>query len=105
MANEVRLIDANAFKNHLLIGAEFADEDTLLTVLNTLDCEITIDPESLRPKGRWVHNEGYEDWAEKYVCSVCGRNALSDGDYRHNLSDYCPNCGAKMTDNKGEINK
>lgn len=46
--------------------------------------------------GRWVYNEDYEEWAEKYVCSVCNRNALTDGDYRHELTDYCPNCGAKM---------
>lgn len=46
--------------------------------------------------GRWVHNEDYEDWAEKYVCSECNRNAPSDGDYRHGLTDFCPHCGAKM---------
>lgn len=46
--------------------------------------------------GRWVHNEDYEDWAEKYVCSECNRNAPSDGDYRHGLTDCCPHCGAKM---------
>ena len=46
--------------------------------------------------GEWVHNENYESWSEKYICSVCHRNALSDGDYRHTLSNYCPNCGAKM---------
>lgn len=46
--------------------------------------------------GWWIHNPDYESWAEKYICSVCNRNALTDGDYRHKLSNYCPNCGAKM---------
>ena len=46
--------------------------------------------------GEWIHNPDYESWAEMYVCSVCNRNALTSGDYRHELSDYCPNCGAKM---------
>ena len=46
--------------------------------------------------GRWVHNEDYESWAEKYVCSECNQNAPSDGDYRHSLTNYCPHCGAKM---------
>lgn len=46
--------------------------------------------------GRWIHNPDYESWAEMYMCSACNRNALTDGDYRHKLSDYCPNCGAKM---------
>ena len=46
--------------------------------------------------GRWVHDPNYESWAERYICSICDRNALTDGDYRHELSNYCPNCGAKM---------
>ena len=46
--------------------------------------------------GRWLHNDEYVLWAEKYVCSVCNCNAPSDGDYRHNLTNYCLNCGAKM---------
>ena len=46
--------------------------------------------------GKWIRNPDYESWAEMYVCSACNRNALTDGDYRHKLSDYCPNCGAKM---------
>ena len=50
--------------------------------------------------GRWVHNEDYEEWAEKYVCSVCNRNALTDGDYRHELTDYCPDCGARMLEDE-----
>lgn len=46
--------------------------------------------------GRWKHNDCYESWADRYVCSLCENHALSDGDYRHELSNYCPNCGAKM---------
>ena len=46
--------------------------------------------------GRWVHDENYESWVDKYICSACNHHALTDGDYRHTLSNYCPNCGAKM---------
>lgn len=46
--------------------------------------------------GKWIHDENYVDWAEQYKCSVCNGHALTDGDYRHKLSNYCPNCGAKM---------
>lgn len=46
--------------------------------------------------GRWVLDERYEDWADTYVCSICGRRALTDGDYRWEPSKYCPHCGAKM---------
>jgi hypothetical protein len=50
--------------------------------------------ESLRQKGRWK-GEGLGD----HSCSLCCE-IVSGNEY-----NYCPNCGAKMTDNKGEINK
>lgn len=32
-----------------------------------------------------------------YTCSVCGERSLcEEGDYDPVLSNYCPNCGAKM---------
>lgn len=46
--------------------------------------------------GRWVHDENYESWVDKYICSACNHHALTDGDYRQTLSNYCPNCGCKM---------
>lgn len=46
--------------------------------------------------GKWEHDERYEDWADQYLCSVCKYRALTDGDYIHKLSAYCPTCGAKM---------
>jgi hypothetical protein len=101
MANEVRLIDANAFKME-----DFRyclDCDSIIQVIKHAP---TIDPESLRPKGRWTENRrvGFSDAIEDdvcwftYTCSECGGEVMND-------YHYCPNCGAKMTDNKGEINK
>ena len=46
--------------------------------------------------GRWEHDEMYEDWADQYLCSVCKCHALTNGDYMHKLSVYCPSCGARM---------
>lgn len=51
--------------------------------------------------GEWEHNDNYVLWAERYICSKCGRNAQSDGNYRHDLTAYCPNCGAKMDGGAG----
>lgn len=50
---------------------------------------ITIDPEELRPRGKWI--EQTVRGALVLVCSVChcGSNLF----YEQN---YCPNCGAKM---------
>ena len=70
-----------------------------------------VDPESLRPKGRW---EWFEEWLPSTTehpreCLDCGwqcgecKNALEDmvGGYWDNPDEkpdlnYCPNCGAKM---------
>ena len=41
--------------------------------------------------GRWIYGEDID-----VQCSVCGCDALTEGDYRQTKSNYCPNCGAKM---------
>lgn len=41
--------------------------------------------------GEWVHGEDVD-----IQCSVCGCDALTEGDYRQVQSAYCPHCGAKM---------
>lgn len=54
----------------------------------------TINPEDLRPKGRWK-DELVRDWH----CSECGEKLRGngwDGYIYKNLPNYCPNCGAKM---------
>lgn len=65
---------------------------------NIKDTLNAIPPADVAPvrRGEWIHNENYVLWADRYVCSECNRNALTDGDYRHVLSDYCPHCGARM---------
>ena len=49
--------------------------------------------------GHWLNDESYE-----YICSECGKYAPFNLDiygetvdyYHNNLTNYCPNCGAKM---------
>lgn len=41
--------------------------------------------------GKWGYGEDVD-----IQCSVCGVDALTEGDYRQVKSRYCPNCGAKM---------
>jgi hypothetical protein len=50
-----------------------------------------------------VHGYWKEWWCEDYItyfhkCSVCGWDALTKEETYHDevLSNYCPNCGAKM---------
>lgn len=41
--------------------------------------------------GKWIYGEDID-----IQCSVCGADALTEGDYRQIKSRYCPSCGAKM---------
>ena len=101
MANEVRLIDANTMwqcetcfyhgpngcKTFCDAGETYRPDASKLKV---------IDPESLRPKGRWVYDDGNLEW----TCSECLRVAHINwgATSGYILSDFCPNCGAKMED-------
>ena len=53
----------------------------------------TIDPESLRPSGRWI-DIGKNYYTVVSQCSECGAKY----DFR---SHYCPNCGARMEGGDG----
>lgn len=96
MENEVRLIDANALTEklreaeaHKGMGAAIAG--LLIRYIGKMP---TIDPESLRPKGRWVYDAGNMEMA----CSecLCAAHVRCGDKYDYILSDYCPNCGADM---------
>ena len=55
----------------------------------------TIDPESLRPKGRWIDDH------TSIVCSKCKAEysdeiIFMNRDFKYDNLNYCPNCGAKM---------
>ena len=100
MANEVRLIDANA----LLEEWEFFDcyecggecEFSYIDV-DAVKNAPTIDPESLRPKGRWEKHWCDNDLiGHMYeVCPNCRSCEILDTDKFWD-SNYCPNCGADM---------
>lgn len=61
-----------------------------------------ITPSDVAPvrHGQWIYNVE----SGEYVCSACGENALSFKKdtlygldlYETCLTDYCPNCGARM---------
>ena len=59
----------------------------------------TIDPEDLRPKGRWEFVDSGMEFHQEYEfvmiyrCSVCGNVSKRKGNRNPN---YCPHCGADM---------
>lgn len=56
--------------------------------------DATIDPESLRPQGKWINwgKSGTPTYENYGTCSVCHEDAEIYTEHRN----YCPNCGAKM---------
>ena len=99
---DVRLIDANALKAKLysLLKIEEAPPmfiEGLETALAVADVAPTIDAVPV-VHGRWVKANGMmpPEYHGRKCCSVCDAFALSDFYGRERLSDFCPNCGAKM---------
>lgn len=95
----MRLIDADALREGWLDWNPYELIEAN-TVLYSIDEQPTIDPESLRPVGRWVE-EKHKDrvsptmWLEYslYHCSLCGRRLIGYSDPAD--APYC-HCGARM---------
>ena len=92
MANEKRLIDANALIKQFDgfgWGSECDGEIVLEAVANapTVDAVEVV-------HGRWVYEPVEFTYEKDIKCSVCSA-------YVDHATNYCPNCGAKM-DLKGE---
>ena len=87
----MRLIDSDDLKDLMYIACMGQDKAFVKVFERAIDDCPTIEPESLIPHGRWEVGEDVD-----IQCSVCGRDALTEGDYRQVRSLYCPNCGAKM---------
>lgn len=58
---------------------------------------ITIEAEPVR-HGQWIKGHGMmpPEYFGRHKCSLCGHFALSRKIGHEELSNYCPNCGAKM---------
>ncbi len=104
MANEKRLIDANAlmdaFRKYM---TDRYDREKCVSAENCKTCEPgclwrkkvseapTVDAVEV------VHGRWEKEFWHPYRCSCCGKTALLEpnGEY-YCTSNYCPNCGAKM---------
>ena len=88
MANEQRLIDANALKGDFMFLRKMWSGTEIMAMI---DDAPTVDAVEV------VHGHWYKAPHHPYRCSNCGEMALLDmyGE-SHYRSNYCPNCGAKM---------
>lgn len=96
----MRLIDAdriNFYKATVARGMH-SFENVEIVEKFQIDRMPTIDPESLRPRGTWEGMaDGYADGElvyDTWTCSECGYSV--DTDDPDDLTEFCPNCGAKM---------
>ena len=90
MANEKRLIDANALKAEFPTLGNFANDLWLSgAVRMAIDNAPTVDAVEV-VHGSWeeVYTCGGE-WLYAYSCDQCNTE-------HSRKSNYCPNCGAKM---------
>lgn len=77
---------------HLLSGYLYDEERTRLEDLTTYIWELpSVQP--TRPTGHWIVS--YPDGARVFKCNQCNKYADI-----HHATDYCPNCGARMTELK-----
>ena len=95
----MRLIDADALindrGNFIVIGAG----DNICIDISDIEKAPTIEAEPVK-HGRWVEKEKYT-FGIMYDCSLCENRILDNG---HSWN-YCPNCGAKMTEDIDEQKK
>jgi hypothetical protein len=87
MANEKRLIDANAMREQWLENGENEYVYDTNAVLDSIDAQPTVDAVEV-VHARWVR---YEHGSGIY-CSYCRHKRR----YKDANDNYCPNCGAKM---------
>lgn len=94
MENEIRLIDANdiTYEVAYLPTTQGYEKVWAVTELG-IEQAPTIDPGSMRPKGRWEKNHTSRYGAPAYFCSCCFD--IWESVQIKNMK-YCPSCGAKM---------
>lgn len=97
MANEKRLIDANALKERA-IRVSTVKEHCYMKAVGTheIDKAPTVDAVEV-VHGRWLDSGRYHFVGGEVAicCSICGC-ALNTEEYERFNWNYCPVCGAKM---------
>ena len=84
MSEKIYRDDAiKSLDNAWINGTSLLNANEAIKQLNDL-------PSADRPQGEWIFVEEFMG-INRYKCSVCEREEL-----RTHLSNFCPNCGARM---------
>lgn len=111
MTNEKRLIDANALAKHIKdLPTWWADDGGVYPggsmkypdgmyypedIISSIDNAPSVDAVEV-VHGRWITEWDGEHLFNICYCSACNKGANKDVHNEFILSDFCPNCGAKM---------
>lgn len=93
----MRLIDADELREYWLYnGLNERIYDTN-DVLESIDEQPDVDPESLRPTAHWINEDSFYKDSIVWHCSACkGKFVLHGGTPENDNYQYCPACGARM---------
>jgi hypothetical protein len=98
MANEKRLIDANALIKNGWHLVQTGKSNVFLASMSLADVP-TVDAAEV-VHGRWEEIEDF-DGERHWKCTACGNEWYFEvGTPEENECNYCPKCGAKMDGNK-----
>lgn len=96
----MRMIDADSAKQELLWGNVYLSDNETNALVELLDNQPAIDPESLRSRGEWKDRPCIRKFRHSNVpvveCSNCGIMFCDIINNHRFIWHYCPQCGAKM---------
>lgn len=93
-----RLIDADELNWRL--GVNQNDKQIFYITGEDIDAAPTIDPESLRPHGRWIFHHMTGSQAYYARCSECRKLKHFASENDEEKERYCSRCGARMEKDK-----
>ena len=107
----MRLIDLDELQKYPFRHSNYDEKKGNLHFVNGVESLMEyaetlpiIDPEELRPRGKWLYSTRSMGAWEVYdmKCSVCSKGFTNEEERCFAKFKYCPNCGARMEEGNNE---